>query len=394
MKHFKIILLGVVVLICTCNTRSYSQVTIGIDEEPSKGALLQLKELHVNSGDDGENSHKGFFLPRVQLSVRDKLYPMFGSASSPSGDYSSSTDIAAANKEHTGLIVYNIYESPNTVTNSNLIFTKGLYAWTGERWENLGVMTAENGLSIRNDTLRLGGPLTEAATNIVVDMNHELRISGLETQTSNSQSVVVDVNTGKLGMSAATPAKLAFFQSADETHDLVANGINSGSEVVVPWSAADQVTNNFLIFNDTENSFELEEDAQIEISAMVGYRGRGATTTSINIGTLGTSPTSTATPNNATVIIINATLQIKRAAGSGNWENYSSVRGVYVGTVNYYRNTLSIPPALVSGKKGDKIRLIIQRPSGLGGDHEDGTELGIVVPYGTQFSKSIKIIAQ
>lgn len=121
-------------------------------------------------------------------------------------------------------------------------------------------------------------------------------------------------------------------------------------------------------------------DAMVEISGMVGYRGG-----------MGTGD-----------IVINATIQIRRK-GSSQWDDYSSVRGVYVGSVNAYRNTLNIPPAMADLNEGDAIRLILARaPEGsgfLGLDHyTGGTTLpytnGILKPYGTQFSKMLKVIVQ
>jgi hypothetical protein len=245
----------------------------------------------------------------------------------------------------------------------------------------------ENGLTLSPDgTLRLGGSLTGNTTiginaktqDFKIDIannestgTHGFFIKGLETQTS-SNTVVVDVNTGKLGTAPIVPAKLAFFQSGTETNSIHTD-LNTGNTVVVPWLLEDQVTNNLLTFLPTENAFQLTEDCTIEVSGMVNYRGGSGIDTAF--------------------IVINATLQIERLAGGG-WTNYSSVRGIYVGTVSAYRNTLNIPPALILGKEGDKIRMVLQRPSGLGTNHDGSPDCGIVIPYGTSFSKSIKIIAQ
>jgi hypothetical protein len=113
--------------------------------------------------------------------------------------------------------------------------------------------------------------------------------------------------------------------------------------MVVPWEKEDCVTNNLLKFNEQDNTFELTEDCMIEISAMVAYRGGDGSAQIIRTY----SPTNTLANSTwtyvPTVIVINATLQLNEAA-VGTWKNYSSVRGVYVGSVNAYRNTLNIPP--------------------------------------------------
>ncbi|MDR1645234.1 MAG: hypothetical protein LBS05_05350 [Tannerellaceae bacterium] len=360
-----------------------------MDAEPLKGALLQLKEQDEVNG-ELPNASKGLSFPRVALSVRNRLYPMFGSVSTPSNDYDSPGEIQAVNKEHAGMMVYNTYESALGETNPDLIFRKGFYAWTGDRWENLQI-EATNALLLSNGTIRLGGALTQSQTTISVNAasqdlkidvannstnaTHGFFIDGLETQ-ANSRAVVADVNTGKLGVAPVIPAMMAFFQSGTETGS-IGTSINTGNPYVVPWEAADQITNNLVNFDSTEDSFELNEDGIVEISGMVNYRG--------GVGTSNTT------------IVINATLQLKKF-NTSTWMDFSSVRGVYVGEVNAYRNTLNIPPALVQGQTGDKIRLILRRPpnspSGyLGSDHTNDADAGIVVPYGTQFSKSIKIVA-
>ena len=108
-----------------------AQVTIGILEVPEDGTLLQLKDV-TGIIDDGVNAHKGFGLPRVALSNKNELYPMFlanpdNPASGPNAAYS--TNKAALDKSHAGLIVYNIVEDDD----KELCF--GLNQWTGEEWQ-------------------------------------------------------------------------------------------------------------------------------------------------------------------------------------------------------------------------------------------------------------------
>jgi hypothetical protein len=404
MKQLICILFMIIAL--TSNNRCYAQVTIGVDENPSKGSLLQLKDQSGVTDGNLPNASKGFSLPRVALSVRDKLYPMFGTDGSPSSDYTGN-EIGNVDKEHVGMLVYNTYESP-IGAEPNKTFGKGIYIWTGERWENirliapnvLSLLGIENGLTLSNGTLGLGGALTQSATTIEVDaatrdfkidvLNDEYEaphgffIDGLTTQ-PNSIAVVVD-NEGKLGKAQVIPARMAFYQSTFPQVGIAgaANGstpgtLNSGDYVVVTWNPDDdEITNNLLNFIPDENSFQIIEPGIFEISGMVNYRGESGASGS--------------------VIVINATMQVQRA-GTSTWEDYSSARGVFPANTNAYRQTLNIPPALVVGTAGDKIRLVVQRPpdtpSGLlGTTHQSCTLCGIVVPYGTKFSKSIKIIAQ
>ncbi len=96
-----------------------AQVTIGSADPPVKGALLQLKENESLN----ENSTKGLILPRVQLSDKENLFPMF---SDTDPDYADPGHKAEQDKLHVGLVVYN--------TNTCLPFGKGVFVWNGQRW--------------------------------------------------------------------------------------------------------------------------------------------------------------------------------------------------------------------------------------------------------------------
>lgn len=107
-----------------------AQVTIGTGEEPIQGALLQLKSIDKVTNDT-RNAYKGLALPRVTLSDKNQLYPMFltnpdDPASGPNAAYQAGkTDI---DKIHTGLIVYNLTEDDDKE------LCLGLNQWDGEKW--------------------------------------------------------------------------------------------------------------------------------------------------------------------------------------------------------------------------------------------------------------------
>jgi hypothetical protein len=107
-----------------------AQVTIGLGEQPVSGALLQLKDKE-NVSDGTFNAHKGLALPRVTLSQKKELYPMFladtdDPASGPDSGYA--TNKLILDKTHTGLIVYNLTE------NDEKDLCLGLNQWDGEQW--------------------------------------------------------------------------------------------------------------------------------------------------------------------------------------------------------------------------------------------------------------------
>ncbi|HCO66338.1 MAG TPA: hypothetical protein DIT04_01050 [Dysgonomonas sp.] len=375
-----------------------AQVTIGSDAKPLDGALLQLKENE--NGATQANSKKGLLLPRVSLTSTTDMSGIEGMSATNQASYK-------------GLLVYNV----------STAVPSGTYVWTGDKWHLLEnadsfSLTASNGILYSGGAVKLGGALTEATTTITADNkalifetkniplndpNKGIIIRGLSEQSyGTSKALVADINTGKLGISAVVPASLAFYQSSDETE---LPQINTGAVQVVPWNVtgSDEIYNNLVDFDAAEQSFVMKEGGKIEISAMLGYLGGGR------------NPATGAHPIANYQIIVNATLQMKKATAwnydtFGNpieataWEtdytDYSSVRGVYVGAVHYYRNTLNIPPAMAQANVGDKIRLVVLRPEdqnnpgGFLGDTHFIQNRGIVRPWGTKFSKSIKIVLQ
>jgi hypothetical protein len=112
-------------------TEISAQVTVGTGEETVKGAILQLKEK-TGVTDDAFNAYRGLGLPRVTLSDKHQLYPMFltdpdDPASGPNAEYSGAGK-TVLDKSHTGLIVYNLVEDED----KDLCL--GFNQWDGEQW--------------------------------------------------------------------------------------------------------------------------------------------------------------------------------------------------------------------------------------------------------------------
>ena len=95
-----------------------AQVTIGSGLAPEGGSVLDLKEFAAKS--NNETADKGVVLPRVVLTNRNELYPM----------YSAATD-AATKKSHIGMTVYNV------TTSTPGDFTSGVHTWTGTEWRKI-----------------------------------------------------------------------------------------------------------------------------------------------------------------------------------------------------------------------------------------------------------------
>lgn len=112
-----------ILLLITALTLLYpvqAQVTIGSSIEPAHGSLLDLKET-----DDG-SSTKGLGLPRVNLSKKDQLFPMFGKSGNVIGGYD--TQKSNIDNEHLGLVIYNLH------TDLEEGLCPGVYVWEGTNW--------------------------------------------------------------------------------------------------------------------------------------------------------------------------------------------------------------------------------------------------------------------
>ncbi|MFT4222752.1 hypothetical protein [Dysgonomonas sp.] len=121
----KIKLTIILTLFCALCTAAYGQVTVGSGNKPVNGALLDIKENDDAAG--GATAKKGLLMPRVNLSKKDQLYPMY--EDNGSGGYK----IGVANyikadedKKHIGLLVYNLAAVDD--------LEAGVHSWDGSRW--------------------------------------------------------------------------------------------------------------------------------------------------------------------------------------------------------------------------------------------------------------------
>jgi hypothetical protein len=93
-----------------------AQVTIGTVSEPQSGALLDLKEWDIiNYSPDSANSKKGLSFPKVSLSEKESLFPLYTTTAEP--------QVNSAK----GMVVYNV--------NSKIAgLNVGLCVWNGTEW--------------------------------------------------------------------------------------------------------------------------------------------------------------------------------------------------------------------------------------------------------------------
>lgn len=145
MKYKNIATLLTIISIASFTFNTYAQVTIGSAVPPTPGSILEIKEYAEDDARavNGSNSTKGISLPRVTLTSKNNLFPMFAKEDgvNPNSEYI--TNKANIDAEHTGLIVY------NTLDASGLC--PGLYVWDGNKWSGL------NAPQVKSVTSSIGG---------------------------------------------------------------------------------------------------------------------------------------------------------------------------------------------------------------------------------------------
>lgn len=126
-------------LFCLCNISTVqlnAQVTIGSDRNPSKGALLDLKE-------EGE-TQRGLMLPRVEL-----LHLQIPNNNTDLSLTIKNAKDAPWDKDiHTGLMVYHTGNYNKCDPRS---FPLGVYVWDSNKWQHLGEKEEE----IQNSEIKI-----------------------------------------------------------------------------------------------------------------------------------------------------------------------------------------------------------------------------------------------
>lgn len=144
-------------LFCTFSI-AHTQVTIGSDEPSLPGALLQIKNrTGITNGD--ANASQGLGMPRIKLTDKNNLFPMFANGADEYTGVNKTTEDA----KHIGLMVYH--------TDKCSMMGKGLYVWDGSSWNKLGKGEIPSGIALDKNYFDLPSGkdnrlLTEQALNI------------------------------------------------------------------------------------------------------------------------------------------------------------------------------------------------------------------------------------
>jgi hypothetical protein len=259
----KIKLTIILTLFAALCTAAYRQVTVGSGNKPVNGALLDIKEKDEATG--GVTATKGLLMPRVNLSKKDQLYPMFESTTTPgtdNDDYNDGTKKSDQNKKHTGLVVYNVTPVPTEGLDV------GVHSWDGTKWVAVKngsgsgtTYSSDYPIVVKNDNIYLA--TTEENSSTPLATGSILRFDGADwvvvvpvdndTQYTGSASIAVDasthvisvenkgvttskiddvaVTTAKIADANVTPVKIAGSTTAGEV--LTSNGTGSAPS----WTA-------------------------------------------------------------------------------------------------------------------------------------------------------------
>lgn len=133
-KYYKKLISLLVIILATQNTL-VGQVTIGSDNSPAAGALLQLKEDEGN----GINSKKGLNMPRVTMTTTTPLVGQLAQSIGSSGTWNEA--------DHIGLVVYNTNKCVNSTGMDD-----GLYVWNGTQWKIMPHPTTSSEVQSFTDT--------------------------------------------------------------------------------------------------------------------------------------------------------------------------------------------------------------------------------------------------
>lgn len=389
-----ILLMPVTLMVC-------AQVTVGSSLNPEEGAILDIKTFKEFSpgGNTVNKEDGGLLLPRVYLSSRTSLY--FIDPPQPGGS-------TQEYEKYAGLMIYNLSSTSDGLR-------PGLCVWNGSEWQTIG----ETNYSINEDAWLLSGNkeinenihfvgTTDAKSfSMGVGKQPELYVSkegkvGVHTVLPTADFHIegnlkvrnlpvrpsVEVlgidNTSQLGKITKQPAqkpKLLFAQSNSSQYFEDVNKMNNGTEIVITWSAGDFAMNDLTTFNASTHTFTFKEDALCSVNGYVNY---------VPFGVIYYTFHPDRNERFATVDVI---IQHQKV-GSTTWENVCRGNAIWeLGATRDIAQTVITSDSVKKYQKGDKIRMVIKRPSAtLGMNHNNDTDVSYIAkPTGSSFSKGLKV---
>ena len=376
---------------------AFSQVTIGSSHRPEDFSILQLE------------GNGGLRFPQLSTVQRNAL-PVSGST------------------DANGLVIYNTDKGT-------------LELWTGNVWvtvpysgssldsnivgiNGIGVSKDENSsetkisLGGQFDSTRildLNGSNLELVTNKgqlkvngnyadslpALDVAGKVRITKPEALPNGGSTLVID-DDGNIGVETVqNKVSMVFFAQSKgkQEYDVISkdNKFNGDTEVgkIVRWNTADVVYNGAKIAQfadeniavDPEESklsdkdanktdFVIQQQGEYEVAGFISYR-----------------PNSVLDSSDQDSAVINVTIEVSEDDGK-TWREVNLSRTIWAGGFNRVQ-TILIPPAVVTLKKGSRLHLAFYNPftSDKALAQGQSANWGISAPSGGTYSKGIRITA-
>lgn len=158
--------------------------------------------------------------------------------------------------------------------------------------------------------------------------------------------------------------------------------LTSNADQIITFTAAESTINDATTFNDTNDTFTIKYDGFYQTSAFIGFNANRPELTALQF------------------VAVNLKIQLSTNNGT-TWSNATGIRAVYPGITASTGTSIQVPATILSLKKGNLIRFVIERPNLLIGNPQQpnqnfGDFLGvnghINLPNGQTYTKFFTLI--
>lgn len=137
-----------------------------------------------------------------------------------------------------------------------------------------------------------------------------------------------------------SPSVMTTFRSVNyQALDLTSN-----ADQIITFTAAESTINNATTFNDNDDTFTIKYDGFYQTSAFIGFNANRS-----SLGAL-------------EYVAVNLKIQLSIDNGA-TWSNATGVRSVYPGITAATGTSIQVPTTILSLKKGNLVRFVIERPN-------------------------------
>lgn len=157
---------------------------------------------------------------------------------------------------------------------------------------------------------------------------------------------------------------------------------NTTADQIITFSGGDNLVNYATVFDQVDNTFTVLYDGYYQMSAFIGFNANRPDLTALQF------------------VAVNLKIQLSTNGGT-LWTTATGIRSVFPGIAAGTGTAIQVPNTILALKKGNKLRLVIERPSlNIGGQtnqeygpYPDGSNNGHVnLPNGQSFTKSFILL--